>query len=76
MSNYFIFQDGKLMKTFNDQESDTKVFGWMLGNQGCSVSRALSVEGWHIEELDQKTGVVTNYRTGGEISNPLCKNIR
>lgn len=72
MQTYNIFQDSKLVKTFENQDGDINVFGWMLRNQSQSIHWALKWGGWKIEyTTDGET--YFNYNDDTVISNPLSK---
>lgn len=48
-----IFKDGELVKSFENQESDVKAFGWMLNNQGQSIDYALRHGGYKVQVIDK-----------------------
>ena len=61
MYTYKIYQDEKLVKEFNNQSSDSNVFGWLLRNQGQSVSWALKHGGWRVDVINEETNELTPY---------------
>ncbi len=68
MYTYRIFQDNKIVKTFTGQTSDFETFKWLLRNQGQSTDYALKYGGYKVEVRDEKTGIITDYKTGKIIS--------
>lgn len=66
-----IYKDGKLIKTFADQQDDIKAFGWLLREQGQSVDYALRYGGYKVETIDSEgnTECWKPYSTGDYFSN-------
>ena len=54
-TSYIIYQDGEEKQKFDNQESDSKPFGWLLRNQGQSVNYALKHGGWKVKEINDIT---------------------
>ena len=52
---FIITQDNEVRKEFNNCESDFTPFGWLLRNQGHSVSHALKYEGWKVQQINEQT---------------------
>jgi len=52
---FIITQDDEVRKEFNNCESDFAPFGWLLRNQGNSVSHALKYEGWKVQQINEQT---------------------
>ena len=50
-----IYQNGKLKKEFNEQESDQKAFAYLLRSQGQSTDWALRFGGWKVEQINEQT---------------------
>ena len=69
---YYIYQDKKLIKQFDNQDTDVNVFGWMLRNQGQSIHWALKYGGWHIE-YGNGDGSIYNYADNKVLTNPLTQ---
>ncbi len=53
---FIITQDDKVMKEFKNCDTDFAPFGWLLRNQGNSVSHAIKYEGWKVEQINEQTG--------------------
>ena len=53
---YNIYQDNKLLKTFENEQTDAKMFGYMLRIQSNSINHAIKYEGYKVEIIDQQTG--------------------
>lgn len=56
MYTYKIYRDNELLKTFENQQNDICIFGYMLRIQSNSINHALKYEGYKIEITDEETG--------------------
>ena len=56
MTTFIVKRDKKEIKRFEHQESDLKVFGYMLSCQPNSVHHALKYEGYEVVYVDETTG--------------------
>jgi len=57
-----ISQNNVIKKVFESVESDGEAFGWMLRNQGQSVDWALRHGGWKVEQRNDQTGEIDNWK--------------
>lgn len=55
MVTFKIYKDNKLIKEFNNQESDLNVLRFMLSYQSQSMHYALKYEGYKVEQIDEQT---------------------
>lgn len=62
MTTYNIYQDGKLIKTFKDEENDFKPLRYIQANQGQSFDWATTWGGWTLTYFDEN-GTELNYKT-------------
>lgn len=51
-----IYHEGKLKETFTDQKNDACALGYLHRATSVSADRAIRVEGWQVELIDQETG--------------------
>lgn len=68
MYTLIISQDNETKKVFTGQESDSKAFGWLLNNQGNSITHAVKYEGWDVEQIDESNGNRVRYSSDKDIS--------
>ena len=62
MTTYKIYQDNKLIKTFENEESDFKPLKYIQNNQGQSFDWATKWGGWTLTYIDEN-GQELNYKT-------------
>lgn len=58
---YIIYLDSKEINRFENQESDSCVFKYLLNKQSQSVSYALKHGGYSVKIMNQSTQEITNY---------------
>lgn len=62
MTTFKIYQDGKLTKTFENQDSDFPALKYIQNNQGQSFDWATTHGGWTLTYIDE-SGQELNYKT-------------
>ena len=55
MVTFKIYRNNKVIKEFNNQNSDFEVLKFMLNHQSSSMHHALKYEGYKVEEIDEET---------------------
>jgi hypothetical protein len=74
MKTYIISKDGEVKAELNNQESDINVIGKMQKLQSQSTHWAIKYEGWKVAEIDEETGIKSQWITKGDfliISEPI-----
>lgn len=57
MFTFKIYKDNKIIKEFNNQNSDFCVLKFILNYQSNSMHHALKYEGYKVEEINQITKI-------------------
>lgn len=58
MYTYKIYHDNELKKTFENQQNDICIFGYMLRAQSNSINHAIKYEGWKVEIINEETNKI------------------
>jgi hypothetical protein len=56
MNTINIYQDNKVIKSFENVDSDFCAFQWLLNHQGQSTDYAIRYGGYKVEIIDNVTG--------------------
>jgi RIO-like serine/threonine protein kinase len=62
MTTYIIYLDNKEIKRFEGQTSDLKPLMFIQRHQGQSLSYALKYSGYKVEEINETTQIIKNWK--------------